>query len=146
MQVAFNQIRGGFTMKIILGVCVFLMTFCGACSNETVVNTTINSTILNSWTHAIEEGSENSNMVFRPSDSKKFPTTRYREVIEFFENDRCRYLVLSPVDAHDFEDGTWQTSGPNNDVLTIRDTSGAVYKRFQVIDLKAGLLRLKLLM
>lgn len=62
--------------------------------------------LIKSWVHSYEEDTD-VQMVYRPIDAREFPPSRYRQVLIFDENNRCRYLVLAPDDGHYFEQGSW---------------------------------------
>jgi hypothetical protein len=60
--------------------------------------------IINSWVESFEE----SYGIYRPVDFKIFPQLIYRQYYNLMEDNKCEYLVLSPVDAHYLENGFWE--------------------------------------
>ena len=61
-----------------------------------------------SWTNSFEEETINHEIeIFRPSNYKEFPKSRYREGLIFAQDSNCSYLVLAPNDGHYFQNGKW---------------------------------------
>ena len=94
------------------------------------------------WTSSYEEQTVNDlTQIFRPRDYKEFPLSRYREQLKFTQDSNCSYLVLAPNDAHYFQNGKWSFVNREKNIIEILDSSGAAYKKFQVIELKQDLLK-----
>lgn len=96
-----------------------------------------------SWTNSYEEEDINrSPQIYRPSDYKEYPSSRYREQLTFNNDSNCKYLVLDPADAHYIKSGKWSMIDREKNIINILDSSGAVYKKFQIVELKQDLLKL----
>jgi len=96
-----------------------------------------------SWIHSWEEDDENSCSIYRPSDYKEFPPSRFRQYFEFKENNVCSYLVLSPDDAHYIQDGVWEYDESTN-IITIMSETDVIFE-FQIIELDKNMLKLRML-
>ncbi len=96
------------------------------------------SLLKKTWIHSYEEGYD----VYRPSDYKKFPDSRFRGVFDFRNNNECSYLVLAPNDGHYMEEGTWKFDEKNN-ALTIRTKQSKILYNFQVLEVTENILRIE---
>ncbi len=129
-------------MKTIIYFALLLLIFFISCkdkSNPTVAEQGY-SNLTKSWTNSFEEQTD-SIQIYRPSNYKQFPIARFREIFEFSKDSSCSYLVLSPVDAHYMQIGKWSIISRGNKVIGIFDSSQAVYRKFQLVELKQDLLR-----
>lgn len=124
------------TLSTLLIATVFLISSCNS-----IAKVTENSMLEKSWTHSTEESSEQFEL-YRPSDSKEFPMSRYRQVFVFKANNVCEYLTLAPTDAHRMEKGTWEMNDKTN-IIKIYDADSKVIYEFKVIEIKEDLLKLK---
>ena len=110
-----------------------------ACKGESNFNTSkIDSTYLyKSWTNSFEEQKNVNEMIqiFRPNNYKEFPASRYREIITLRKDGGCTFFVLDPADAHHFENGKWKFLDRENKIIGILNSSGEVYKKFQIVEL-----------
>lgn len=87
-----------------------------------------------SWTHSREE-QENPNgttLIFRPSDSREFPVSHFRDAYEFRADGTCRYMYLHPADAHSMKEGTYDFDSDEK-ILSIYDADGGFLKSFKII-------------
>ena len=94
-----------------------------------------------SWTHSTEESSEQFEL-YRPSESREFPMSRYRQVFNFKGNNVCEYLELSPTDAHAMKKGIWELDEKTN-IIKIYNQDSKLKYEFEVIEIKDDLLKLK---
>ena len=93
------------------------------------------------WMHAREEEQGDGVQVYRPSTFKKFPPSRFRMQYIFAKDGTCKWLFLSPVDAHQLKDGKWKIAPADAHVLRI--DQGERTESFKVIELTKDLLKLK---
>ena len=110
------------------------------CKNDH--NTIQKSLLKKSWTHSSEESMPGEFEVYRPSDYKEFPASRYRQVFNFKDNNLCEYLVLEASDGHTLKNGNWEFDEKAN-VLKISNENSEVFYEFEVIELSEDLLKLK---
>lgn len=95
------------------------------------------------WVHSHEENPSGSVQIYRPENSRQFPVSRFRDVFEFKDDGNCRYLFLSPNDAHFMKDGTFVYVPDTGDLTVNDDTGQAVYK-FRLIQLEDEVMTLQL--
>ena len=107
--------------------------------------------LIGSWTHSQEEQIESNILIYRPTDSKQFPPSWYRNTFSLNPDSTCDYLVLAANDGHYFEKGTWNYN-EDTKILTISYTQREVAPhlpqidvvlKFEVIELKKNMLKLK---
>ena len=96
-----------------------------------------------SWTHSQEEENENGYSIYRPSDCKEFPPSRFRQHFDFKDNHVCSYLVLSPNDAHYVQEGVWKYDESTNTIKIMSETE--VVFEFQILELDKNILKLRML-
>ena len=72
---------------------------------------------------------------------KEFSTSWFRQVYEFKSDNVCKYLVLSPNDAHYFEEGTWEYD-TNDNLLKIFDQNGNSIAEYRIVELNENILKL----
>lgn len=94
------------------------------------------------WTNSREEATESSIFIYRPCDYKIFPTSRFRDHIEFEENGKCSFLYLAPNDAHHMVKGEWAYDKLNK-LIVIKDKFGKIVYNFKVISIKDDLLKVE---
>jgi len=88
--------------------------------------------LIGSWTDSREEGSLNPNgLVFRPTDYKTFPPSRFRFKMELAKDGTCKYLNLSPTDRHAMVDGIWNYEAESK-TLVLMTTKGKVIKSYTI--------------
>ena len=128
-------------MRKILLLTILLAVGIGitSCKN----NETSNQKLLleKSWTHSSEESNSGEFEIYRPSDYKEFPVSRYRQVFNFKDNDQCEYLALEANHAHDMKDGKWELDEKKNSIIIYNDNSEVLYQ-YKIIELKDDLLKL----
>ncbi len=101
------------------------------------------SNLLGSWTDSREENQLNPNgLVFRPSDFKKFPPSRFRFKMELNEDGSCKYLYLHPTDRHRMVSGKWDYD-TKTQTLKILDVNGKIIKSYKVTKADKDLLLLR---
>lgn len=95
-----------------------------------------------SWTQSSEDKISDDIEIYRPSDSKDFPTSRYRQILEFEDNDVCKYLVLAPNDGHYMETGNWEFDDKTN-IIKISNSDSEMIYEFEMMELTQDILKLK---
>ncbi len=91
-----------------------------------------NANLLGSWTDSREESQLNPNgLVFRPSDFKKFPPSRFRFKMELSKDGSCKYLYLHPTDRHKMVSGKWDYDAKTQ-TLKIFDGGDKIVKSYRV--------------
>ena len=94
-----------------------------------------------SWTHVTEESSEQYDL-YRPSDYKEFPPSRFRQVFDFKENGVCEYLFLEPTDRHTMRTGKWNLDEKTN-TIKVYDQDSVLLYQFEVVEMGEDILKLK---
>jgi hypothetical protein len=93
------------------------------------------------WINSREE--ENSVIkIYRPEDYKKFPLSRFRGRINFYENGECKYLVIGQGDRHKYMQARWRILKENPDIIYLYDDEGKKDKSFRIEELKEKLLKI----
>jgi hypothetical protein len=96
------------------------------------------------WVHSVEEQTKKGKaQIYRPSDFKRFPPSRFRMQYVFYKNGDCEWYYLSPDDAHRFKSGTWRIDSKDKNVLQIvkRDSM----ESYRIIELTKDILRVVLI-
>ena len=93
------------------------------------------------WMHSREEEQGNGVQLYRPITFKKFPPSRFRMQYVFAKDGTCKWMFLSPVDAHQLKDGKWKIDPADPSVLRIE--KGEMTESYRVIELTKDLLKLK---
>ena len=78
--------------------------------------------------------------IYRPSAFKQFSPSRFRMQYVFAKDGACKWMFLSPDDAHHFKDGKWKIDDHVLQIVKEKATES-----FQVIELSKDLLKMKLL-
>jgi len=106
-------------------------------------NNFIQSSLLyKSWTYSYEENVEDQFVVYRPTNYKKFPPSRFRQVFNLKENNLCEYLVLLPNDSQYLNNGNWEFDNKTN-IIKIYNENSEIWCIYEVIELKDNLLKVK---
>lgn len=130
------------TAKYLIVLSLITLTSCKEETNP-VISQIDYGQLNKSWTNSYEEeGLNNSQKIFRPSNYMEYPASHYREELSFNTDSNCSYLVLDPADAHYFKSGKWSLIDREKNIVKIIDSSGVVYKMLQIIELKKDLLKL----
>ncbi len=93
------------------------------------------------WMHAREEQQNDEVQIYRPSTFQKFPPSRFRMQYVFTKDGTCKWMFLSPVDAHQLKDGKWKSDPADANILRIE--KGEKVESCKVIELTKELLKLK---
>ena len=96
-----------------------------------------------SWIHSQEEEDENGYSIYRPSDYKEFPPSRFRQYFDFKDNNVCSYLVLSPNDGHYIQEGVWEYDESTNIIKIMNETD--IIFEFRIFELNKNILKLRML-
>ena len=111
-----------------------------AFGNWSAINTEL---LCRHWVHSVEEqkGTEKTR-IYRPSDFKQFPPSRFRMQYIFYKNGDCEWYYLSPDDAHRFKSAKWRIDSNARNVLQIvkRDS----LESYRIIELTKDILRIVL--
>jgi hypothetical protein len=99
------------------------------------------SDLFQSWTHSFEEQTD-SVQIFRPTNSRQFPISRFRQILEFHSDSTCNYLAVGTNDYTYMVAARWSIISHNDRILAIFDTTGELAFRFKVVELQQDLLRL----
>ncbi len=127
--------------KIIAVTLIFIAGIINTSCNEN--NNIIQSALLNkSWTYSYEENVEDQFEVFRPTNYKKFPPSRFRQVFNFKDNNLCEYLVLLPNDSQYMNNGNWEFDEKTN-IIKIYNENSEILCIYEVIELRDNLLKVK---
>jgi hypothetical protein len=95
-----------------------------------------------SWSRSYEEEISKEIQIYRPSNYKEFPPSRYREVFEFEANNVCRYLILAENDGHYKENGKWEYN-ESTKIIKIFNSNSEIKYEFEVVELTNDLLKLR---
>jgi hypothetical protein len=96
--------------------------------DDLTLNSNYPSEIINVWIHSYEEDYG----TYRPSNYSSFPESMFRQVYNFMEDNKCDYLVLSPVDAHYMENGFWEFKEQDN-LIKIYDSNMNLSEELKVV-------------
>lgn len=121
------------TMFVALGISI------SSCSSVSKVQH--DSMLEKIWTHDTEESTEQYDL-YRPSDYKVFPPSRYRQVFDFKKDGVCAYLFLEPTDGHMMRIGKWNLDEKTNSIK-IYDQHAVLLYQFEVVEMSDDLLKLK---
>jgi hypothetical protein len=110
------------------------------CQKDDEVN--LISLIQNEWTHSREEQSSQEIEIYRPSNFKEFPLSRYRQIFSFRDNNRCDYLVLAENDAHFMASGIWEYDDKTR-IVRIFNSNFELQHEFEIVEIAGNLLKIK---
>ena len=129
---------GNKMIKLFFFFYAFIFFGCNTVESQNT-DTIVIDDLKKEWKHSREEEID-SIQIYRPSDYKEFPISRYRQIYSFKDSGKCDYLVLAPNDAHYFEHGTW-TYSEESRILIITDFSQQMIRKFKLIILTKELLK-----
>ena len=119
-------------------IIVCLIYFTVSCNSyDFNLNSNHPEELLNNWVASYEEGPE----IFRPSDYKEFPASHFRQLYTFRKDNKCEYLILSPVDAHYIEKGSWEYIEEDN-LIKIYNSQQKLIKKLKVKTFSKELLQI----
>lgn len=138
----FDSIKYFQLMKGLLFISFCLCLFI-SCSNTTETGySQAGAGFLNTkWINSYEESASDGE-IYRPDGYKDFPAGRYRRTYTFEADGKCKYLVLSPVDAHYEVIGKWSFDQDQNLIL-IRGESDKEILSLRIVELKKNLLKIQ---
>lgn len=140
--------RRAYQLTIVLVVSVV----CTDCADDRVVTSSpVNSSysesvdFLQSWTRSYEEETDGDNAIqlYRPSDSRQFPSSWFRNRYVFGRDGNCEWLVFHPSDAHYMEPATWKADFWDRNSISIYNPVGTEVVRFRILDLASDLMRIE---
>jgi hypothetical protein len=120
-----------------------IVTFVFACSehkSNPVVAQEDYSNLLQSWTHSFEEQTD-SIQIFRRTNSRQFPVSRFRQIYVFEADSTCNYLTVGTNDFTYMVPARWSIISRSDRILAIFDTTGNLHYRFKLVELQQDLLR-----
>jgi hypothetical protein len=97
------------------------------------------------WTHSREEDTDFEGKVFRPTDSRKFPPSRFRKRYVFNKDGSGEFLYLHPTDRHSMVACQWKiTEDDPRRIIITGMIGGKEYKEnIEVLELAKDILRVK---
>lgn len=126
-------------LKILIVTLVIVVVMIGCEKNNDAI---IIPLLKQSWTESHEENPSQNIRIYRPSDYKEFPVTRYRQLFIFQDNNKCDYLKLAANDAHFMILGTWAYEEENK-ILTIFNKESEVAHKYEMMELRKNVLKLR---
>jgi len=98
-----------------------------------------------SWTRSYEEetGGNDAIQIYRPSDSRQFPPSPFRNRYVFGRDGNCEWLVLHPADSHYMEPATWKADSEERNSISIYNPIGTEVVRFSILDLASDFMRIE---
>ncbi len=136
-----NFLKARLMRKLIFLIVILSTALVIASCKKNNDDTILISLLEKSWTQSYEENTSESYNVYRPSDYKDFPPSRFRQVFNLKENNICDYLVLALNDGHYMENGNWEYDEKTN-IIKIMNKDLIVLYEFEIIELKNDLLKL----
>lgn len=140
--------RRAYQLTIVLVVSVV----CTDCADDRVVrlspaDSSYSESVdfLQSWTRSYEEETDGDYAIqlYRPSDSREFPSSWFRNHYVFSRDGNCEWLVLHPADSHYMEPATWQADSEDRNLISIHNPVGTEVVRFRILELASDLMRIE---
>ncbi len=125
---------------IVISIVLASVILLSSCGKKPAANKV--SMLEKSWTQSSEEKTTDEIEIYRPSNYKDFPPSRYRQIFNFKDNNVCEYLVLSENDAHFMETGNWEYDD-NTKTIKISNSDSIMMYEFEIVELTAMILKLK---
>ncbi len=129
-----------FTINLLKVFTILTITFLISCTKTSTVKT--NPFLFNCWTDSYEESENKESTIYRSCDYKVFDSSHYRNSFTLREDLTLDYLVLSPVDAHFFIEGTWELN-ESMDVITLFSNDDKVLAKYKIVEIEEDMLSLK---
>jgi hypothetical protein len=99
--------------------------------------------LLQSWSHSREEEDpQTEGRIYRPTESWRFPPSRFRMRYEFKGDGTCRWMHLHPADRHAMRSCTWSFDPEEKDLVIVFDQKGNRVESFLILELKKDILRI----
>ena len=97
------------------------------------------------WTHSREEDTDFEGKVFRPTDSTKFPPSRFRKRYVFNKDGSGEFLYLHPTDRHRMVACQWKITeeDPRRIIITGMIGGKEHKESIEVLELTKDILRVK---
>lgn len=122
------------------GILLYLLLL--VCSSFTKCQDIQATDLVGCWMHSYEEETKTSNhQAYRSCDYKDFPPSRFRFSMELNIDGSCKWLVLSPSDAHYMTEGTWSFTKSSN-LLELFSKTGELVKSYELAAVEPALLLL----
>jgi len=126
-------------MKKILPIIIGLIILTTSCDSDDLdLNTNYPNELINTWVESYEENYG----TYRPIDYTTFPESNFRQYYNFTENNKCEYLVLSPVDAHYMENGFWEYI-ESESIVNMYDSNKNLNRKLKVISISSDLFQIE---
>ncbi len=93
------------------------------------------------WIESYEEKTSDEIEVYRPGDHEDFPSSWYRQVFYFGDNNELEYSVLASNDAHYMTRGNWEYNEKTK-IIKIYNTQSEKIYEFEIVELTNQVLRL----
>lgn len=95
------------------------------------------------WIVSDEPTGESGEWIYRRYHPQNVLPSRFRSQFIFKEDGSCRFLVLSPIDAHYWADGTWQRDAGNPTIVHVSGPGGNF--SFRILELDNAVLGIRML-
>ena len=104
-----------------------------------------NDDFFQSWTRSYEEETDPNGriQIYRPSDSRAFPPSWFRNTYVFNPDGTSEWRVLHPTDAHYMEPATWKADPEDKNLISIHNPVGTEVVRFKIRDLASDFMRIE---
>jgi len=74
--------------------------------------------------------------IYYPCGDQRIQASRFSQTYEFYSENNCKYLVLSPIDAHYFKDGNYFYDRKTA-TLRVKSLEGDLIAKYKISSLKA---------
>jgi hypothetical protein len=79
--------------------------------------------------------------VFYNCDDDRLTPSWFRDTYRFYSNNKCEYLVLSPVDAHYMEEGIYDFDVETS-ILKIENMGGDIINKYILVEIAQDQLKM----
>ncbi len=84
----------------------------------------------------------NGFQLYYPCGDERIQTSRFSPAYNFYDSNKCEYLVLSPNDAHYMDEGVYEYN-PELSTITVKSTDGGLIAKFKIISLSSTEMRVR---
>lgn len=133
-------------------ILLVMLVVCADCADDPVdsltpvdFSYTEDADFYRSWTRSYEEETDLNDgiQLYRPTDSRQFPPSWFRNSYVFDRDGTCEWLVLHPADAHYMEPATWKADSGNRNLVSIHNPIGTEVVRFKILELATDYMRIE---
>ncbi len=82
--------------------------------------------------------------LYYPCGDERIQASRFSPAYNFYDSNKCEYLVLSPNDAHYFIEGSYEYD-PEFLSITVESLKKNLIVKFRILELKENQLKVQLL-